>query len=317
MKPHLLHPERDFDFGAPIPPQRRELARDLDLDTLVDAMAAGDSRVAESARAVLLSPCADLPTLAYRQALFRDACQEPSLVREIYDLATSALAEERKVHWGFARDHPDSILHGAMRSIRALLPSLHKLSALAANYLPRVAAPGWQALLSTLRAQLADEYLALVQRQLKELEFPHGLVLSARLGAGMKGVDYVLRSPSHARESVIQRMLRRDRRSYSFTIHERDEGGWRAVAELRQRGINPVANALAQSAEHMLAFFAALRAESAFYVGCLNLYEELGRRSLPTCLPVPLPAGGRVHEAHGLYDPCLPGGGDHRRQPRR
>ena len=41
MKVHLLHRARDFDFGADLPPGHEELIRDLELATLLQAMAAG------------------------------------------------------------------------------------------------------------------------------------------------------------------------------------------------------------------------------------------------------------------------------------
>ena len=49
--------------------------------------------------------------------------------------------------------------------------------------------------------------------------------------------------------------------------------GSKALSELKDRGINLVANALAQSADHIDSFFKMLRIELAFYIGCLNLYR--------------------------------------------
>jgi DNA mismatch repair ATPase MutS len=48
-----------------------------------------------------------------------------------------------------------------------------------------------------------------------------------------------------------------------------------------------------------------LRAELAFYLGCLNLHERLAAKGEPVCLPEPLPAWRPVLSAQGLYDVCL------------
>jgi DNA mismatch repair ATPase MutS len=85
----------------------------------------------------------------------------------------------------------------------------------------------------------------------------------------------------------------------------RDEAGARALAELRNRGIALVADALAQSADHVRDFFGMLQAELAFYVGCLNLSDALGRKGEPICMPEPRPADERALRARGLYDACL------------
>ncbi|PZR98272.1 MAG: DNA mismatch repair protein MutS [Chloroflexi bacterium] len=48
-----------------------------------------------------------------------------------------------------------------------------------------------------------------------------------------------------------------------------------------------------------------LRAELAFYVGCLNVHAQLSEKGEATCFPVPLPPGNPVLSAQGLYDVCL------------
>ena len=72
---------------------------------------------------------------------------------------------------------------------------------------------------------------------------------------------------------------------YSFAIPARDENGFRALAEIRGKGINLVADAVAQSADHVKRFFSMLRIELAFYLGCLNLRERLDAKGEPACLP--------------------------------
>jgi hypothetical protein len=65
---------------------------------------------------------------------------------------------------------------------------------------------------------------------------------------------------------------------YTFILDPRDENGAKALSELNERGINLVANALAQSTDHILNFFRMLRTELVFYVGCLNLQEQLAKK---------------------------------------
>ncbi|XVV16452.1 MutS-related protein [Actinoplanes sp. CA-131856] len=55
----------------------------------------------------------------------------------------------------------------------------------------------------------------------------------------------------------------------------------------------------------MLLFFASLRTEMAFYVGCLALRRALTERGAPVCRPVVRDAAERSFSARGLYDPGL------------
>ncbi len=77
------------------------------------------------------------------------------------------------------------------------------------------------------------------------------------------------------------------------------------LSKRRDRATNLVANALAQSAEHVLSFFILLRAELAFYVGCLNLYEQLDGKGEPVAFPAPSDFHDRRHSFQGLYDVSL------------
>jgi DNA mismatch repair ATPase MutS len=68
------------------------------------------------------------------------------------------------------------------------------------------------------------------------------------------------------------------------------------------RDISLAANALGQAADHVRDFFRMLRAELAFYVGCLNLHEQLLRKGEPVCMPLPAAADERRLSCRGLYD---------------
>ena len=56
MKAFLMHADSDFDLAADLPAQEQALTQDLELDTLLRAMAAGDALIYEvTKRALLLS----------------------------------------------------------------------------------------------------------------------------------------------------------------------------------------------------------------------------------------------------------------------
>ena len=74
---------------------------------------------------------------------------------------------------------------------------------------------------------------------------------------------------------------------------------------MRDRGISLAANALAQSAQHVIGFFRTLRLELSFYIGCMNLYERLLRKGEPVCFPEPLPFGAPRLLFKGLVDASL------------
>jgi DNA mismatch repair ATPase MutS len=156
-----------------------------------------------------------------------------------------------------------------------------------------------------IQRELTDEYFATIQRCLNELKFNHGVLISAGLGQGNKGVNYVLRKPHGKDPNLLKRLLSKRPPSFTFRIAERDDAGARALSELEARGINLVANALAQSADHILSFFTMLRTELAFYIGSVNLHHELTRRGLAVCFPVARERDEARLAIEGLYDASL------------
>ncbi len=143
-------------------------------------------------------------------------------------------------------------------------------------------------------------------------EFRNGTLISAELGQGNKGVNYILRKPSYTMQSWIDRVqgwleqtVSRNNQEHTYEVHERDEAGFRALSDLRSQGICHVATALAQSTDHILSFFNMLRLELGFYVGCLNLRDQLVRKRESLCFPEPLPADRPMLTCQGLYDVCL------------
>ncbi len=303
MKAYLLHADRDLDLELPLPANAEALKQDLELETLFDAMSRGDQYLRDLTEKVFLTSLTDPGEILYRQAILRDCLGQPVVVRELYSLAVEALESKRKAQHFWFRDTPDSLLRKSLRVLELLTDMLRRLRKLADDHAAAFRSDGYTRFFSMLERDLADDYLDDVERYLSELEFRRGTLISAELGRGNSGTSYVLRKPNE--RSLLDRIAPGGPASYSFTIPARDEHGMESLGELRGRGINLVANALAQSTDHILSFFGMLRAELGFYVACLNLQEQLAEKGEPTCFPVPLPAESSVFSARRLYDACL------------
>jgi len=307
MRVLLLHRDRDFDPKWQAPQHAASLSQDLDLGTLLDAMAGGDPFLLEVARKVLLSgPENDVDTVLHRQGALQDSLVNPGAVRALYALTCETL--ERKKRTGFMgvlSRHPGSVLYDGLEVMGLLVEMLGKARRLADVEVGHFKSDGFRPLFEAMRMELSDEYLATVRSQLGDLKFRHGLLLSARLGEVNEGVGHTLHRVPDRRRRWFDWLFPPRPRGLTVEVAPRDEAGLRALSELRDRGIDGVANALMQSCDHVAAFFESLRFELAFYVACLNLHEALRRWDAPVCFPRPAPAGERRHRFEGLYEPCL------------
>lgn len=321
--------DHDFDLQQTLPWNEQALTQDLELNTLWNSMASGDEFLFDVARkAILTGINNDMDTILFRQNILIDCLENPAVIRKLYEIAVDAIAHKKKPYWGiFSFNYPSSILSTSIEVMQMFVDNLKKLRTIADENSGKFKSEGFRTLFSLLQKELNDEYFASVQQHLLELKFPDGILLSAELGKGNKGNNYILHKLFVTRktwtqrlfdlfissfslfgDSVyrwIKRLFKIPKDAYSFEISSHDEGGIRALSELKNVGINLVANVLAQSNDHILGFLTMLQTELAFYIGCLNLHEQLTRQGATCSFPVPLPVTERKHSFEGLYDVCL------------
>jgi len=342
MKVFLLHRDRDFVpkpelrdriFGAMVSSNlyaidnaRRDLERqqrrsprirpsssdetleqDLELDTLWRAMAGGDEFLFEMARRTVLSSLREPEAIVYRQQVLADCLEHPETIQQLYATAIEALAGERQVGGLWQGARPSFILHRSVRLLGLYVGLLKQLRHIADEQSSGFRSQGFVRFFATLREELSDDYLETVEQQLRKLELRRGMVESARLAGGDKGGSYVFHQPPRElswRERLPLIGAPRPE-EYGFELHPSDEAGGRFLEEIRGQGINHVADALAQSADHVQSFFTMLRLELAFYLGCLNLRAWLDQKGEPTCFPEPAAEDEVVLTARGIYDVAL------------
>jgi len=280
------------------------LTQDLELRTLWNAMAGGDEFLFETAKRAVLSSLTDPDAIAYRQQVLADCLEHPEIARQLYELAVEALDNERQAGGLWFRASPDSILHRSVQVLKLHVDALKRLRQIADEQAAGFRSEGFTRFFAMLRQELDDDYLQTVEHHLRTLEFKRGVLESAELAKGLKGRRYLVRTP---REQRWTERLPFGNRSegYSFTIPARDENGFKSLEDIRGKGINVVANSVAQSADHVKSFFSMLRLELAFYLGCLNLHDRLVAKGQPVCFPQPLAAGQLALTAEGIYDVCL------------
>jgi hypothetical protein len=304
MKAHLLYPDRDFDVAAGLPPGSEDLIQDLELGILLRAMAGGDDFLLDTSTRVMLAGLTEPDAIRYRQQVLADCLAEPEIIRSMYAITVAALQDKRRA-WGFfSSQFPTSILSGAINQLEVLIVRLRELRQLADEHVAKFRSRGLTALLQTLQLELDDDYFETLNHHLRQLRFRNGELMSARLDRDNSGIDYVLRS-GQARRGWKERLGIDPRSVYAFTIPPRDEAGSQALQDMASRGINLVANAAAQSADHVSSYFTMLRAELGFYVSCLNLRDALTARDQPVVFPDPSPPGTTEFSCADLRDASL------------
>jgi len=305
MKAFLMFRDRDFDPERALPPNAEDLVQDLELQTLIDAMARGDEFLASIAKTGLLCSLTAPADIRYRQDAVRDSQANEQVVREMYDLAVEAITRERKVFGWMSDRYPAAILSHAIEVLELFAHMLRTLRQIAEEHAGDFRSEAFERFFRMLLTELDDDYFHEIDVHLRRLRLRDGVLISARLDAGGKGVGLVMRRPRTQKQTFGEKLTSLTHPAPYFRIADRDEAGANALSELRGRGINLVADALARSTDHILSFFRMLRSELAFYVGCLNVADTLASRGLPITLPTAHQTDDLTFACDGLYDASL------------
>ncbi|MGV8979144.1 MAG: MutS-related protein [Cellulomonas sp.] len=303
MKVRLMFPDHDVDTASPEMPSAATTVPDLELDTLWDAMSGGDAFVRDVVRAATLRPLQGVDVILHRQAVLDECRRDPSLLEALDEVAGRAVTVERRAStWIFDRS-PTMSLTYAVSVLGLLVDDLRAIRTIADRYSGQVRSAGWSGLLTTIRSEITDDYLDVLRAEIDHLKLSDGVVHSAHVSATGLTIDLVLRRPRAENHRLLSHNPLH-RPTLSWTVPDRDEAGSRAFGELRDRAILEVATTALHAAEHVKGFFEALRAELAFYRGCLNLTAALDATGGHWCLPVPVD-GDHQLRCTGIYDPCL------------
>ncbi|HTY54743.1 MAG TPA: hypothetical protein VMB26_06070 [Candidatus Binataceae bacterium] len=278
MKTFLMHPDRDFDVSPPPREEPLHFAQDIELAVLLDAAAANDPYLYNIMSAACASAWAnDIATIRYRQMILKDCLVNPSIVRQFYAIAMEPFSRERSWDFSLLGHEPASMVGSAVRTLRSCLDVLRRLRITCSTNESNFSSDGFRQFFRTLERDLDDAYLEAAGADLKNLTFGRGVLLSAQVGEGGKGVGTILRKPQLRDLSWIRSIFTLGPPSFTLQLHPRDEAGAYAFEELQNRGLSLISGALFHSAEHVRNFLKSLRAELAFYIGCINLSEQLSR----------------------------------------
>ncbi|HWB55179.1 MAG TPA: hypothetical protein VG722_13335, partial [Tepidisphaeraceae bacterium] len=95
MKAFLMFRDRDFRLADTPAQTTLDLLQDLEVETLLRAMANGDKFLLEAARAAILTSLDNVAAITYRQQILTDCLKNPPVVKAIYNVAVEAIERER------------------------------------------------------------------------------------------------------------------------------------------------------------------------------------------------------------------------------
>jgi len=282
------------------------LIRDLNLETIFEAMSEGDDFILDTVRHVVPEMISDGKTLRYRQEILKDTLRL-SFAKSWYlyasDTVEDALAYRTANQPGYAQMVPMSEkLQHAVALLELLLNRVDGLKRLVLPSASLFKSEGLKAFCTSMDLEWPDEFLREACKQvenLKSLSLDGNMVIASRPGAGLKGTAHILRrivqgknrESSPTGDSGVRRFRSRDFREDGVIILDNIHLT-KDAAEMEEAGFVLLLRQVNLLAGELFRFFSQFRFEIAFYTGCAALHEALRGCGVPICFPDPLAYAG-------------------------
>lgn len=305
MNVYLLFRNRDFKLPSKLPVQSESLVQDLELPILFQAMARDDPFILETVRSVILCSLSDIEDIRYRQSVLEDCLAYQNEVKALYQLSCEAVQNEKNKHMGIFSDTPRYVLEGSVKTLELFVPMLSTLAGIARSSTPAWRSEGFSRFFQMIREELSASYLTNMERYLKRLKFTNGILVSTGLGKRLKADHYTLHNLPDKKRGLKEFLFGKKEETYSFTIADRDESGYRILSELNDEGVKEIASTVSQACDHVRAFFMALKRELSFYVGCINLQNQLADAGTGISFPETTSNGMYSLTCQNLYNISL------------
>jgi hypothetical protein len=228
MKVFLMYKDRDFDPQQALPANEHDLTQDLELNTLFKAMAAEDEFIYKVVKSAFLSGMKNCPeTILYRQGILRDCLENVSIIREIYNITIESVENKKRGWFSVLSSYPRGILSGAIEMLEMLTVLLKKLHSISVENSDKFKSAGFSRFFKMIIDELGAEYVAEIEKHLKDLKFRGGILTSAGIGKGNEINNYTLRKSVDKKICWLKKVITKKPQVYTYTLHPRDEAGSR------------------------------------------------------------------------------------------
>ncbi|MCK9330427.1 MAG: DNA mismatch repair protein MutS [Candidatus Cloacimonetes bacterium] len=287
MKAHLLYFDRDLDRSESLCFGHENLDADLEMGSIIKTMAQGDELIEKVCSHLIFQPLEDINAIIYRQDILRDTLDHPEAVRKLFCICKETASQRRMPKFSESEDSIEGMFKLSVMQLELYEGKLEQLRRLSDESIAGFHSRGFRNLFAMLCSELSDQFLCDVEDVLAQLGRQETIMVRASFGTYLQGVSYRLCLPNgKLPESTI-----------ASTAED--------VEKRRERAIRDVTDSLVQAVGHLDAFFAMLKLELAFYVGCINLRDTLKSFGLPCCLPTVQNCEITTRSWSGLYDVSL------------
>jgi DNA mismatch repair ATPase MutS len=270
------------------------LIADLNLMNIFTAMAQGDSFIFRAAKEVLLNKeTCNVNTIVFRQEILSDSFQNDALFHSLYNELSMCINQYETY---YKKSLPSfstfitvtAVVKDNVVLLRILFNYIQKIKEIIDKNNKSVVSSGVRVYFDAFNDFFSDRFLICVNEYLHEIETACDQSctrLTASLGGGLKGNNYVLRSIRGQDSSKNHSFYSSTKNNEIFLS---SIGIQAQAGSLRDAGLSQISRILRQVNEKTLAYLKSFRYDIGFYAGCINMHLKMQEYAVPISFPKPM-----------------------------
>lgn len=313
MKPYLLYEQNNEKQNNMILMKKchneNDLIQDLNLNEIFDVMSQNDAFLYDTVKSVMLNSLTDIPTIIYRQNILKDCLNNKNIIRDFLNITSSALKEaayyKEYTQTSFAKIIPVSVrLFNSVGLLDLLVKKLENLKSSVRVAEKTFQSKGLTTFCSRFEILMTEVFFTKVKEyigDLKSLTEDGNMVIGSCIGNGLKGANHVLRKISRdVNKNNAKKILHKNLPCSIIPLN--NSSIVNSAKEIEDAALVHILRAINQFTSSIIHFFEALRFETGFYVGCMNLHDTLLKIGVVTSFPIPEDMDKTTLIFNSLYD---------------
>ncbi|MEN8906806.1 MAG: hypothetical protein ABF289_12685 [Clostridiales bacterium] len=289
--------------------EKEELTDDLNLELIIKSMAKDDLFLYKTCKEVILNSLTKKELILFRQSILKDCIENKNIILELYSVITTTLKQSKK-YIDYTKPHYAKVItmsnkvENGIGLIYIYVNSFEKLKKILDESKKYFSSKGLVDFNKDVDEIFTKEFFDECKyhvEYLSNVSEKKFMMVSATIGKGMKGTNYVLDKISESESyNLLSNIFNKNNKSNVINLESVNLAN--NANEIIDGMYTHILRVINHSAKYIQEFLESLRYEIGFYVGGINLYEEMKSKGFHTTMPVVEESIDVVLEFEDLYD---------------
>lgn len=280
MRVNLLYENRDFEYDMELSRKSEIVIEDLGFNIIFNAMTKNEKFVMDVVKKVIFKHLTEESEITFRQDILKDMMENPDFLFRLYALIKDTLSIYKENRWFYYWNYETSY-YDSLNLLVMLIEQMQKMQDLFLSEKKEFKSKGMTRLRKLFCEDYDKDYLLEVKKTMVYLKEERITYIQASVSDNLYGRDYLLLDYKKQKKNRLKWFF-----APKFELADRDDRGLSDLNKRRTIAYSPISKTVIATAKELFGFINKLHFELAFYLGCLNLHDEIINRNASVVFPV-------------------------------